>query len=329
MRKIWLILICAVLSLALSACAAATPTPEPTNITEPIPTNTPLPPTETSLPSTPTLEPTATTAATETPRPEVITETIYYADDQSEKQSADLYIPGLIDPPFPTILALHGGGSNKFGMIGLAREYAAMGYAIIAPNYRDYPEARYPQSNQDTHCVLAWAFTHADTYGFDTERFFAVGYSAGATLAAHLAVVDDPSIYTRGCAYTLPDDARLAGVVAYTIIADYASVAEQSPDLQSFTATYLNSTYDSNPDRWVEASPANWVDGSEPPFLLIHGDADEIIPMEQSVDFASQLTAAGIPVELLIVPGVDHFGATADAGAKQAMSDFLANLSGE
>lgn len=330
MKKLWAIPLCAALALILSACAAATPIPEPTSTPEPEPTTTSLPPAATPIPPTPTPEPTATPVPTETPREEVITETIYYTGNNDDTQSADLYIPGLLDPPFPTILAFHGGGSNKRVFIGMGREYAEAGYAIIAVNYRDYPQAQYPDSNRDAQCVLAWVFANAETYGFDTEHIFAIGHSAGATLAAQLAVMDDPTVYARGCPYTLPGEAQLAGVVAYTIIADYATVVGQSSALQSFAATYLDSTYESSPDRWAEASPASWVDGSEPPFLLIHGDADETIPMQQSVDFANQLTAAGVPVELLIIPGVEHAGATADAGAKQTMADFIASLiSGE
>jgi dipeptidyl aminopeptidase/acylaminoacyl peptidase len=80
---------------------------------------------------------------------------------------------------------------------------------------------------------------------------------------------------------------------------------------------------DEDPELWDQASALSWVDGSEPPFLLLHGEADINIDPAQTEVFADRLASAGVAVEKIIVPGVEHYGLIADEDALQAMFQFI------
>ena len=86
-------------------------------------------------------------------------------------------------------------------------------------------------------------------------------------MAAVLGTVDDPPLYLEGCPHTWPETERLRGVVTFTGVFDYAS---SSGSLLSYYNDYFEASPAESPDLWIEASPITWIDGSEPPFLLIH-----------------------------------------------------------
>ncbi len=210
--------------------------------------------------------------------------------------------------------------------IGWSRHFAKLDYAVVSINYRDMAQNAYPTSIQDAFCALAWIHVNADTYGFDTGRIVALGHSAGGTLAAMLGTVDDPSIYMRTCPHPFPEEDWVQGVIPFTGVFDYVSAAEFSDPIGAFIERYLQSEFSQNPEKWAEASATTWVDGSEPPFLLIHGANDTTIDPNQSVVFADVLAQAGVDVELLIMPDADHGIVTSSKQSYQAVEDFLAAL---
>ncbi|MBN1179387.1 MAG: alpha/beta hydrolase [Anaerolineae bacterium] len=281
---------------------AATPTGEPE------PTATPIPPTPVPTPSpTPTLE---------------VIHNVPYVPDGDRLQCLDIYLPAG-DGPFPTILGIHGGGGDKAELTALARYLAARGYAVLSINHRQYPDVTYPIPAQDAFCALAWTVANAETYGFDLQRIVILGHSAGGTLAALLGVVDDPAPYLAGCPHPWPEGAVPWAVVTFTGIFDYTDTQIPGPSLQSYFALYLGGALAEIPDVWDAASPSTWVDGSEPPFLLIHGADDRSVPPAYSEAFAATLAAAGVPAQLVIVPNADHDGITASEDSFEAVVTFL------
>ena len=304
------------IALLISACSGGGQTgeqtknpPEPTPVeetkapaaatatTEPAPTPTDVPPTE-----TPTLEPTPEP----TQEPFTVTEDVPYVVDGDYKQRLDVYLPTGGQGPFPTLLLMHGGGSSKRDMAPLARYLAERGYAAISINRRDFPYVTYPVPVQDTFCALAWMHTNAGDYGFDVERMFAVGHSSGGTLAAMLGVVDDPALFLQDCPHALPEANWVRGVATYTGIFDYAHAAGFSAGLRDYIAEYMGGTLDEISETWAEASPTTWVDGTEPPFLLVHGTADGNISSSESTQFADTLEGAGANVDLKLIGGAGH-----------------------
>ncbi len=311
-------------STNVSPAATTEPTPilEKTNTSAPIPTPTIPPPTPTSTVEVPTATPIPSPEPTRTPSLEKLRDLPYIVDG-SPKQVLDIYLPTSPGGPFPTILTAHGGGGDKADFSRFATRFAQLGYAVASINYREPPAAIYPAAVQDTFCALAWIYTHASAYNLDTERLFALGHSSGGTLVAMLGTVDDPSLFLEGCPHPFPETSGVQGVVTFTGIFDYVRASAYSTALQNYTNTYLGAEQDATPEVWAEASPVSWVDGNEPPFLVIHGEADRNIDPGQSGYFADTLEAAKADVHLLLIAGLDHGGIVTSEIALEAVETFL------
>jgi acetyl esterase/lipase len=269
---------------------------------------------------------TPTRAPTPTGVPFVVATDVSYVDDGQRHHKLDVYLPADGDGPFPTLLVIHGGGRDKRDLAHWARHFAERGYAAIAINYRDVNLFDYPAPVQDAFCALAWTHANADDYGFDARRIVALGHSAGGTSVGMLGTVDDPDLFTEECPYQLPEADWIRGAIPFTGIFDYVSAVQLSSGRRSRTERYLGAELNQAPEIWAEASAATWVDGSEPPFLLVHGAKDGTIELEQSVSFAEILQKAGVDADLLIIPGADHSAVVHSEQSFEAVEGFLATL---
>jgi acetyl esterase/lipase len=280
------------------------------------PTATPMPPTDTPpLPS-----PTPTAAPFE------VTRDVPYITGGYPEQKLDIYLPTRGDRPFPTLLVIHGGERDKTDLAHWARHFVEQDYAVVSINYRDMPLFDYPARVQDAFCALAWTHANAGTYGFDPRRVVALGHSVGGTLTAMLGTVDNPDLFTEGCPHQLPEADWIQGAIPFTGVFDYVSAVRFSPERGSTLKDYFGGDLNQVPETWAEASAATWVDGSEPPFLLIHGMEDDTIELDQSVEFAEILDQAGVDVELLLIPDADHGAILNSEQSFEAVEDFLATL---
>lgn len=278
------------------------------------------------------LEPATSTPpiATATQQAEVIMKSdIPYVQDGFEEQVLDIYLPGIENGPFPTLFMIHQGRGSKEQLAPWGNFFANKGFVAVSINHRQWPEHSYPNHVEDSYCALAWLHENADQYNVDVENIFAIGHSAGATLAATLGVIDDPQPYLKNCPYPLPDKNWVRGVISLTGIFDYSTVVEESPALNSYVVELLGGTQEEIPEIWGEASPSTWLQGTEPPFLLIHGAADSVIPPSQSEAFADSLYLSGIDVELILIQGADHNQITGSDQSMKAVETFLNRVIGD
>jgi dipeptidyl aminopeptidase/acylaminoacyl peptidase len=141
-----------------------------------------------------------------------------------------------------------------------------------------------------------------------------------------LGTVDDPDLFTQACPHQLSEVDWIQGAIPFTGIFDYVSALRFSPERRSRLEDYLGGDLDQAAKTWAEASATTWVDGSEPPFLLIHGLDDSTIEPEQSVNFAEILEQAGVEVELLLIPDADHGEIINIKLSFEAVEDFLGSL---
>jgi acetyl esterase/lipase len=206
------------------------------------------------------------------------------------RQTLDLYRPaGVRDAP--VVVFWYGGAWVKgrkedYRFVGAA--LAAAGCVALLPDYRLYPAARFPAFIEDGARATAWAIRHAREHGGDPGRVFLAGHSAGAHLAAMLAV------QPRWLGQAGADPAAVRGLIGLS--GPYA--------LQPNTPT-LNAIF-APPFTAADWRPAEAVKPGAPRSLLLHGAADDIVWPSQSESFAAALRAAGVPVELEIYPRRGH-----------------------
>jgi acetyl esterase/lipase len=212
------------------------------------------------------------------------------------RQRLDLYLPATVRPETPLLVFFYGGGweSGARGMYGfIARVLAARGMVVAVPDYRLWPETRWPGFIEDAAAAVAWLEGSAGRAAGVPARAPVVlmGHSAGGFLAGALAL--DPR--WLGAARR----AALAGCV--TLAAPFDFVPRRQPLIAIFADA---------PDGAIRAVPAEAaLLADAPPMLLLHGEADRTVRPEQSQRIAARLDAAGArDVRLLLFPGVGHIG---------------------
>lgn len=229
----------------------------------------------------------------------------------------------------PLVIVLHGGGfavGDKATGGGAAQrkaiqQLAGLGYVAISANYRlSRPEKnQFPAAVQDVRCLVRWARANAARYGIDPQRIAITGVSAGAGLAASVAVMDDQTrigdqsideIDGYRCeadtASSLKLSSRVQGAVLYYAPSDFSIRLKEWGQAAPLIVNYLGGPPRTVPAQAHRASPINYVSTKTPSILLSHGDADDLVPYRQSLAMTQALTEAGASSRLITVPGVGH-----------------------
>ena len=236
----------------------------------------------------------------------------------------DLYLMES-DGLLPVIVYVHGGGwrrgSRREPLPVLGADFydtlAAQGFAVAAVDYRLSGEARFPAPLEDVAAAVGWVRDNATRYGLDAGRVFLWGDSAGGHLAL-LAALTGSKVQAVVAWFPVTD---LAGMPSD--VADAGGSPDAGPD--SREAQLLGAPARSLPDLARQASPLTYASAGAPPILLMHGDADDMVPAAQSARLADALRAAGATVELDLVPGATHLwkGARDVAAIVRRSIEFL------
>ena len=216
----------------------------------------------------------------------------------------DLYVTRTPDKPLPTLIWIHGGGwtgGTKESFSGIPA-YLTMGMNIVNVEYRLARVAPAPAAVEDCRCALRWVIQHAKEYGVDTSRIVVAGDSAGGHLAMTTGMLPASAGLDRQCPG--PDNLKVAAIVNWYGISDVNDLLD-GPNMKAYAVAWLGSA----PDREQIAkrlSPLTYVRPGLPPVLTIHGDADPTVPYAQSVRLHKALGDAGVPNELMTIPGGKH-----------------------
>src|SRR3954447_22775173 len=209
-------------------------------------------------------------------------------------QRLDIYAPeGASQAPF--ILFVHGGGwavGDKSQYAAVGASLARAGFVVAIVNYRLSPPAQHPAHTEDVARAVAWCYRQALYHGADPERFYAIGHSSGAHLAALVAL--DPS-YLAAEGLESSVIRRLVGIagVGYDLNESYAS---------PLITPFLEPVFGSDRTRWALAAPMRHVTPAAPASLLIHGLNDTDAPPASTQVFAKTLQDAGVTAELVLLP---------------------------
>jgi acetyl esterase/lipase len=205
----------------------------------------------------------------------------------------DIFRPTHVKTGAPVVLFFYG-GSWRSGERGdyafVGRALAERGIVTIIPDYRKFPEVRFPSFEEDAAQAARWTIDHAGDFGGDTRRVFITGHSAGGQIAALLA-----------------SDARYLGAQGLEPRDFAGAIGIAGPyDFLPLTDPKLIEVFGAE-SEWPASQPIRFVDGDEPPFLLLQGDADRIVEPRNAAAMAEKLQAAGGSVTYKRYAHVGHF----------------------
>lgn len=226
-----------------------------------------------------------------------------YSATHSETRVLDLYLPDG-NGNGRCILWIHGGGwrgGRRASWRRPAALFCGEGYVCASADYRLAPAWRFPCHVDDVRLAMAYARTRADDLGFRADNIAAIGSSAGAHLVSMLATTG-----LEDCAEGAVGDTRPNAVVAISTPTTFMDTDAQNEKLRPHLEHFLGCTLSEDPQRYKTASPLERVSGAEPPFLLLHGDEDPLIPLSHSLRMRDKLLAAGVHAELAILSGAKH-----------------------
>lgn len=223
----------------------------------------------------------------------------------------DLYLPGT-GTNFPLIVWIHGGGwmaGSKENPPGL--RMVLHSFAMASLNYRLSQEAIFPAQLIDCKAAIRWLRAHASDYGIDPNRIAVWGASAGGHLVALLGTTGDDKEFDQGENTNISSRVQAVcdwfGPTDFMQITNYPSQLHHG-DSNSPESLLIGGVIGQNPDKVLAANPIHYITKDDPPFLIMHGDKDPLVPWQQSQILADALKKAGVPVQFHIVPGGGHGG---------------------
>lgn len=267
-----------------------------------------------------------------------------FADTQTDIEYArvgevslklDLHRPAM--PKSPLIVYVHGGawraGSKSDVPIAALLEE---GFAIASVDYRLSTQAVFPAQIHDIKAAIRFLRASAQRFQIDATSIAIIGSSAGGHLAALVGVTNGHEALEGRVGEHLEQSSAVQKIVSLYGAANIQSILSQStefglkmrvPALQLL----LGGQPAEKPELAQLASPVAHLDESDPPLLLIHGDADPQMPPEQSREFAKAYEGKGLPVKLILLPGSRHGGDEFyDSERTKMMAAFLSeSLNGQ
>jgi acetyl esterase/lipase len=215
--------------------------------------------------------------------------------------------------PMPAIVYIHGGGwigGSPDQAIGFINYFAHHGYVAVSIEYRLSGEAKFPAQIEDCKCAVRYLRAHAAGYNLDPDRIGAMGDSAGGHLAALLGASAGVKEFEGAGGW--PDfSSKVEAVCDWYGPVEFSKRvetgnAEMDLMINGYVATLLGGTPQEKPGLAKSASPVTWLTKDAPPFLIMHGDKDPVVPLAQSQEFADALKAAGVDVTFHIIPNAGH-----------------------
>ena len=201
----------------------------------------------------------------------------------------------------PAIIYVHGGAWSNRSLYAADRQAQFFvlkeNWLVVCMYYRLAQEAPFPAALYDVKACIRWVRSIADRYAVDPDQVVIIGSSAGAQLAVLAAATQGRPDYEGHGGYA-PFSSRVNVCISESGAMDMTALKS--------SVMYLGGTPAEIPERYREASPRYQVGPGMPPTLMIHGDKDMSCPLEGARDTYERLRKAGVPAELVVMPGRGH-----------------------
>jgi acetyl esterase/lipase len=231
----------------------------------------------------------------------------------------DLDLPEEGEGPFPVVLWIHGGGWSSGSKDDqpvvrvVDNELRRRGYAIASIDHRLSHEAPFPAQIVDCKAVVRWLRANAEKYAVDVDRIGAWGFSSGGHLAALLGTTGDMDDFGNGGdnrGYSDRVQAVCTSAAPIDFKAQLAELKLSNPEMYEMALSaeiqLLGASPLDNPALAQTANPITYVSSASPPFLLITGDQDGLIPTSQGKLIAQALQQVGVEATTYEIPGGLH-----------------------
>lgn len=221
---------------------------------------------------------------------------VTYCEIDGQELKMDVHYPSS-GGPWPCMIFVHGGGwsEGEGDKAPLAVIPTDAGILVVSINYRTYPAYHFPAMIEDVKCAIRMLRANAAEYNLDPERIALVGHSAGAHLAALAGLADDCAGWDTGS--YLEQSSRVQAVVMLSGPSDLTC------SFSAWVTDLIGNVFGA--DRRA-GSPVTYVRQDAPPFLIIHGEADDVIPAEQAHLLHNALINVGVQSQLVIVQNAGH-----------------------
>ena len=238
---------------------------------------------------------------------------IEYARVAETSLKLDLYrLDGAVDAPL--LVWLHGGrwevgSKNAMPLAPLVER----GFAVASLDFRPASAAHFPEQVHDIKAALRFLRAHAEKYGYDARRIAIMGASSGGHLAAVVGTSNGDPVLEGDLGQDLDQSSSVQAIVSYFGASNLTTILAQStpygvgvrmPALE----TLLGGKPEENEPLARLASPVFHVDPSDPPLLLLHGDQDPQMPINQSHELQGAYQRLGLEAEFVVVHGAGHGG---------------------
>jgi acetyl esterase/lipase len=231
---------------------------------------------------------------------------VEYARFGDKSLLLDVYVPRGAQGPLPTVVWIHGGGwssgSKDFcRTIGLV----ARGYVVASINYRFAQDAPFPAQIEDCKAAIRFLRANAAKYQIDKDRIGVSGASAGGHLVALLGTSGGVKDLEGKVGGNLEQSSKVQCVVDFCGPTDLMLFTNRG-DGAAAVAGLLGGSIEKAKDLAHAANPVTYVTKDDPPFLIVHGDKDTLVPIEHSQLLDKALKDAGVEVKLHVAQGAGH-----------------------
>lgn len=249
---------------------------------------------------------------------------IEYKNINGKSLQIDMYVPRHVKKPAPLLVFIHGGAwahGKRSDYLTYLIPFAQQGYITATVSYRLIDDGIYPACAEDIRDAVQWFFQNGEKYGYDPDRIALIGGSAGGHLSLLGAYGWHPASEKQDS--VVGPRHKIKAVVDIYGPFDLTTPYSRTHRL---VTRLIGHSYDEKPELYREASPIEYLDKGDPATLILHGTADNLVPVSQSDTLKARLDKLGIPNVYCRVPGWPHtmdLGQRVNDYSRKQMSSFF------
>ena len=251
------------------------------------------------------------------------TKDVTFATVDGHELKLNLFLPDDVQNP-PLVVFIHGGGWKNGSYKGCRVDWLAEhGFAVASIGYRLTDKATYPAQVHDCKAGVRWLRAHADDYGYDATRIGVAGTSAGGHLAMMIGMTGDHEELEGTVGGNLEHSSRVDAIVDYFGPSDFLFRSKTNPakteNKNGSVWLLLGGPVSKKTELAKLASPVYHVSKDDPPMLILHGENDKTVYLNQAERINEAYEQAGLDVTFEVLPGAGHGGKVFFEGKSRRM----------